>query len=316
MAHTDLHAKTEARVKSKLGEKTAEALKKIKENDKSETVTYPYNKTKTTTVGHKWEFNETEGNEFINIRHGTTGAYFKMFANGDIQIHSPTRDINVIAARHINIKSGSKLDNENKDKSDRFVINVVGNAHMLVEGDMHTHVKGNRHDQVDGEYTINVKDKFLINMAEGGVKCSGTYQLDASKSTMTATTIARDLKAGGTMRDSFAGTYIIEQTSPGGVLKLISLGDMEIDAIGHIRAKTLSNLTFDIAGKVAYNIAGLRVIGTPTGVPSGPLSPFESSFEVNALQGAVRMNATLGVAQYFAGGPYLDVDCLTGVYLN
>jgi hypothetical protein len=299
-----------------LDDKTKSALKKIKDNDRSETVKYPYNKVKTTAIGHKWELNETEGNEYINLRHGTTGAYIKMFSNGDVQIHSPVRDVNVIAARHINIKSGTTLDNENKDKSDRFVINVVGNAHMLVEGDMHTHVKGNRHDKVDGEYTIDVKDKFLINMAEGGVKCSGTYQLDASKSTMTATTISRDLKKGGTMRDSFAGTYIIEQTSPGGTLKLSSMGDMEIYSLGHIRARTLSNLTFDIAGKVAYNIAGLRVLGTPTGVPQGPLSPFESAFEVNALQGAVRMNATLGVAQYFAGGPYLDVDCLTGVYLN
>jgi hypothetical protein len=197
-----------------------------------------------------------------------------------------------------------------------MVINVIGNAHMTVEGDMHTHVRGNRHDKIDGEYTIDVKDKFLINMSEGGIKCSGTYQVDANKTTMTATNIQRDLKEGGIMRDSFAGTYIIEQTSTGGVLELKSLGDMDISALGHIRCKSLSNLTFDIAGKVAYNIAGLRVLGTPTGVPQGPLSPFESSFEVNALQGAFRMNATLGVAQYFAGGPYLDVDCLTGVYLN
>ena len=320
MSHNDAHGRLEKQLREKregkLDDKTIKALEKIDKNNKSECSEYPYNKVKTTPIGHKWEFNETPGNEYINLRHGVTGAYFKMFANGDIQVHAPAGNINVIAAKHLNIKTGSKLDTKNKDKNDRMVINVIGNAHMTVDGDMHTHVKGNRHDQVDGEYTLNVKDKYLVNMSEGGLKCSGTYQVDANKTTMTATNIQRDLKEGGIMRDSFAGTYIIEQTSPGGILELNSRGDLEIFALGHIRCTSLSNLSFDIAGKVSYNIAGMRVLGTPTGVPQGPLSPFESSFEVNALQGAVRMSASIGVAQYFAGGPYLDVDCLTGVYLN
>lgn len=296
--------------------KTLAALDFLSENNDSENVEYPYTKIKHTKIGHRLELCETEGNEFVMLKHGLTGAYIKMFASGDIQIHSPSRDVNVVAARHVNIKAGTNLDKKDPDASDRLVVNVVGNAHMEVEGDMHLHVKGNRYDTVDGQYFLNVKDKFITTASEGGVKASGTWTLDANKYVTSGSNLQRNLKEGGIMRDSFAGTYIIEQTSPGGVLELRSNGDMEIFSLGHIRCKTMSNLTFDVAGKVAYNVVGLRVIGTPTGVPTGPLSPFESSFEVNALQGAVRMTASIGVAQYFAGGPYLDVDCLTGVYLN
>ena len=305
--------------------KTLAALDFLSENNNSEKVDYPYNKAIQTRIGHKIEYNETEGNEYINIRHGTTGAYIKMFASGDIQIHSPSRDINIVAARHINVKCGSKLDIENKDANHRLNINVIGNAHLDVEGDMHLNVKGDRYDRVSGQYFLNVGDKFITTMGEGQVKSTGLYNLDVNKFITTGSNISRNLKEGGIMRDSFAGTYIIEQTSPGGVLKLSSLEDMEIYALGHIRTKTLSNCTYDVGGKVDFTIAGLRVNGTPTGVPKGPLSPTEPSFNVTCAAGAysattvlgnVELTATVGTMSLFAGGPYLDVDCLTGVYLN
>lgn len=299
-----------------LDQPTKDKLDFLANNNDSEKVTYPYSKIKHSKIGHRLEFNETEGNEFVMVKHGLTGSYIKMFASGDIQIHSPARDINVVAARHVNVKAGTKVDKEAKDASDRMVVHVVGNAHMEVEGDMHCHVKGNRYDTVDGEYILNVKDKFIQTISEGGIKVSGTYTLDANKFVTDGSNIQRNLKAGGTMRDSFAGTYIIEQTNPGGNLTLKSFGDIDIDAIGHIRVKTLSNLEHTVAGKVSYAIAGLRVLGTPTGVPSGPLTPFEPSFDVTCAAGAIKNTAALGVATYFAGGPYLDVDCLTGVYLN
>jgi len=297
-------------------EQTKEKLNFLAENNDSEEVVYPYTKIKHSKIGHRLEFSESEGNEFVLVKHGLTGSYIKMFATGDIQIHSPARDINVVAARHVNVKAGTKVDKESKDASDRMVVHVVGNAHMEVEGDMHCHVKGNRYDTVDGEYILNVKDKFVQTISEGGIKCSGTYTMDSNKFVTDGSNIQRNLKAGGIMRDSFAGTYIIEQTNPGGNLTLKSMGDIDIDALGHIRVKTLSNLTHTIGGKVEYAIAGLRVIGTPTGLPTGPLTPFESSFDVTCAAGAIRHTAALGVMQLFAGGPYLDVDCLTGVYLN
>ena len=302
-----------------------EAAATIKANQETGKVQYPYNKAKTFACGHKWEFNETEENEYINLRHGTTGAYIKMFANGDIQVHTPVRDVNVIAARHINVKTGTTLDNEDPSKSDRFVLNVTGNVHLDIEGDMHTNVKGNRYTNISGEDNLTVKGAALYNYSELGENITGEHKCTAGKSVTSATNIQRDLKAGGIMRDSFAGTYIIEQTNPGGVLELKSLGDMVIEAAGHIRCTTLSNLDFVVNGKVSYAIAGLRVIGSPTAVPTGPLAPTEPSFSVACAAGGISHVATLGnistiatvgTMNLFAGGPFLDVDCLTGVYIN
>jgi len=291
--------------------KETDRLKSLEQNQSE----YPYNKIFKSKIGHTVELNETEGNEYINVRHGLTGAFIKMDAEGNVFIVTPN-DINVESAKKLNVKCGTTLDKKNKSKSDHMCINVIGNAHVEVEGDMEFHVKGDRHDKVDGEYFITVGKQFVTTAPDAQYKVTGQFNVDANKYITTAATTECNAKKGGTQSINVNGTFEINQLSPGGVLKLSSKGDMEIETLGHIRCKSLSNLTFNIAGKVAYNIAGLRVIGTPTGVPQGPLSPFESSFEVNALQGAVRMNATLGVAQYFAGGPYLDVDCLTGVYLN
>lgn len=321
-----MHTFDEAEAKKNgMSDAAIAATKSIIENDKSEKVEYPYNKAKTFLCGHKWEFNETEDNEYINFRHGTTGAYIKMFQNGDVQIHTPVRDVNVIAARHINVKCGHTLDNEDPSKNDRFVLNVTGNIHLDVEGDMHTVVKGNRYTTINGEDNLTVKGNAVHNYSDLGQNITGTHTVDSGKSVTTAMNIQRDLKKGGIMRDSFAGTYIIEQTNPGGVLELKSLGDIEMYALGHIRCTTLSNLEYVVNGKVDYKISGLRVIGSPTGVPTGPLAPTEPSFAVTCAAGGINHTAALGnistvaalgTMNLFAGGPYLDVDCLTGVYLN
>jgi len=289
----------------------AERLKNLQQN-KSE---YPYNKTFVSKIGHTVELNETEGNEYINVRHGLTGAFIKLDAEGNVFIVTPN-DINVESARKLNVKCGTVLDRKNKSKSDHMCINVVGNAHVEVEGDMEFHVRGDRHDRVDGEYFLTVGKQMVTTAPDAQYKVTGQFNVDANKYVTTAATTETNQSLGGTTAINVSGTFEINQLSPGGVLKFTSKGDMEFESLGHIRTTTLSNLDYSVAGKVAYAIAGLRVIGTPTGVPQGPLSPFESAFDVTCAQGAIRNTASLGVVQIFAGGPYLDVDCLTGVYLN
>lgn len=306
-----------------LDDLTNKVLKDINKFKESKDVRYPHVKCLASTIGHKVELNETKGNESITIRHGTTGAFVKMFANGDVELYSP-RDINVAAARHVNIKNGTKINKKKSDDNDRMTISVTGNAHFLVENDMHVHVKGNKYERIDGEYILNVGDKFITTMGEGFVRSAGLYSIDVSKFSTNGSTIERNLKEGGTMRDSFAGTYIIEQTSPGGVLRLASLGDIEVFALGSMRTDIVGDAEYKIGGKVNYNIAGLRTI-VPTGANGGPLSPTEPAFNINIAAGAyscttvlgnVNVTATVGTMQLFAGGPYLDVNCLTGVYLN
>ena len=278
-----------------------EAADSIKKNQQEGQIKYPYNKAKTFACGHKWEFNETEENEYINLRHGTTGAYIKMFANGDIQIHTPERDVNVIAARHINIKTGTRLDSQDPSKSDRFVLNVTGNVHLDIEGDMHTNIKGNRYTTINGEDNLTVKGPALYNYSELGENITGDHKCEASKSITVANNIQRDLKKGGLMKDSFAGTYIIEQTSRGGVLQFKSEGDMQIDVKGHIRTTVQSNSINNITGKVEWNVGGKRVLGSPTGLSIGSLSSVEPSFNITTSSGKINIKAA-GQSLFKSGG--------------
>jgi len=278
-----------------------EAADSIKKNQQEGQIKYPYNKSKTFACGHKWEFNETEENEYINLRHGTTGAYIKMFANGDIQIHTPERDVNVIAARHINIKTGTRLDSQDPSKSDRFVLNVTGNVHLDIEGDMHTNIKGNRYTTINGEDNLTVKGPALYNYSELGENITGDHKCEASKSITVANNIQRDLKKGGLMKDSFAGTYIIEQTSRGGVLQFKSEGDMQIDVKGHIRTTVQSNSINNITGKVEWNVGGKRVLGSPTGLSIGSLSSVEPSFNITTSSGKINIKAA-GQSLFKSGG--------------
>ncbi len=268
-----------------------EAADSIKKNQQEGQIKYPYNKSKTFACGHKWEFNETEENEYINLRHGTTGAYIKMYANGDIQVHTPVRDVNVIAARHINVKTGTRLDSQDPSKSDRFVLNVTGNVHLDIEGDMHTNIKGNRYTTINGEDNLTVKGPALYNYSELGENITGDHKCEASKSITVANNIQRDLKKGGLMKDSFAGTYIIEQTSPGGVLRFKSEGDMQIDVKGHMRTTVKSNSINDITGKVEWNVGGKRVIGSPTGQSTGSLGASTPSFDITTSSGKINISA-------------------------
>jgi hypothetical protein len=284
---------------SKLDPKTKDAVNTLDESDKNGQSTYPHNKQKVTSIGHKWEMNETEGNEYINLRHGLTGAYIKMFANGDVQVHSPVRDVNVIAARHVNVKAGSKVDAKQKDLSDRLCINVVGNAHLLVEGDMHQHVKGDKFETVDGTYTLNVKNRYIINANDAGMKCLGTYQVEANRVKNNGQNIETTV-TGGAVTFNYSGGFILNTLTPGSTISFNGFGNFEVDVKG--------DCIFNVGGKEFHKIFGVS--------PTGGIGPTIPSFSVETVVGAIEMKALLGTGTYYAGGPYLDVDCVTGVYLN
>ena len=99
---------------SKLDSATQEAIGEFTDPNKP---TYPRDKKTVTSSGHVWELDDTLGKETINLRHGPTGSYFKMMPNGDIQIHSPTNNVNIIAAKNVEIKTiGEKVYIDLDDK--------------------------------------------------------------------------------------------------------------------------------------------------------------------------------------------------------
>lgn len=279
---------------SQLDESTKKA---VGEFDNPNDSVYPYNREKITSIGHKWEMNETPDNEYINIRHGLTGSYFKLMPNGDIQVHSPSNNINIISAKNIEIKTGTILDTEQKDRSDRMDINVIGNAHFLVEGDTHFHTKGDRYDKVDGSYFLTVGNRTNIVSPDIGILSDGTFQLNVNEMKTDGSRITTKVLGGGEIRFDLLGGFVVNQLIP-------AAGTISFNTLGNFEVNVGQNVNYIVGDSVDFQIGGIGF---------GPLKP---SFTVNCLLGGISMNALLGASNFFAGGPYLDVDCLTGVYLN
>lgn len=288
-----------------LDDRTDKALEKIAKKSK---IKYPLNKAKTTSIGHKWEMNESPGEEYINLRHGITGAYIKMHASGDVDIQSPVRDVNIVAARHVNVKAGSNVDINKKDLSDRLSINVVGNAHLLVEGDMHHHVKGDRYDRVDGKYFLTVGDSTSINSNDLGINCLGNYQIEANKMSTSGQSIETNVIGGGAIAFNYSGSFSLNAITPGSTISFNSAGNIEFVAAQDFQLKIGGSISNKVGGKVDFQIAGVPL--------TKPLTPLQPAFTVNTALGGISLNALVGKGNFFAGGPSLDVDCLTGVYLN
>lgn len=278
---------------SKLDERTQEAVKNFKDPNAS---IYPYLKGKTTVVGHRITYDETPGNENIEIRHGKSGAEVFLAPNGDVYIRSPGGDVNVTAARNSNILVGSNLDIDQKDNSDRMNINVVGNAHILVEGDTHFHTKGDRYDLVDGSYTLTVGNKTNIISPDMGIECEGNYIFEGNSIEVNGSTITTKCDVGGEVVFDLFGSFVVNQLLPkAGTISFQTGGNMEIN-VGQ---------NFDVIVTDSMDIKCLGV----------GFSATKPAFSVECALGGISMKALLGNAEMFSVGKF-DIDCVTGIYLN
>lgn len=278
---------------SKLDPKTQQAIGNFKDPNAS---VYPYRKGKVTAAGHKIAYDETPGNENIEIRHGKTGTEVFLAQNGDIYIRSPRGDVNIDAARNLNVGVGTNLDVEQKDNSDKMVINVVGNAHLLVEGDTHFHTKGNRYDLVDGEYFLTVGNRTTIISPDLGIECEGNYSFEGNDINVTGSSITTTCSIGGEVVFDLFGSFVVNQQLPAaGTISFQTGGNMEIN-VGQ---------NFDILVTDSMDIKCL-------GVGFGAI---KDSFSVNCVLGGASIRALAGVGSIFSVGR-LDLDCVTGIYLN
>jgi len=283
----------EIRDLSKLDDQTRQAILKFKDPNAS---IYPYKKGKTTLCGHKITYDETPGNENIEIRHGKTGSEVFLAPNGDVFVRSPSGDVNINAARHANINVGSNLDVDQKDNSDRLVVNVVGNAHVLVEGDTHFHTKGDRYDLVDGSYTLTVGNRTTIISPDFGIECAGTYVLDGNDVKVDGTSITTNCDVGGEVVFNLFGSFAVNQLLP-------LAGTVSINTTGNFELNVGQNVNVLVKDRMDIVIAG-------TGL--GALS---KSFTLNCVLGGWDIRSSLGTGNLYSTGA-MDLDCVTGIYLN
>ena len=99
-------------------------------------VKYPKNWVQTTSAGHRIEMNNTEDAERIRILNGN-GNFIDLDEKNDNYLKSKN-DTYILSDHNLVIKVGKDI------KTDRVVLQVIGDVHLYVEGDMHTEVEGDR----------------------------------------------------------------------------------------------------------------------------------------------------------------------------
>ena len=111
-------------------------------------VKYPKNWVQTTSAGHRIEMNNTEDAERIRILNGN-GNFIDLDEKNDTYLKSKN-DTYILSDHNLVIKVGKDI------KTDKVVLQVIGDVHLYVEGDMHTEVEGDRFERVNGNYQMQV----------------------------------------------------------------------------------------------------------------------------------------------------------------
>ncbi|QIG68003.1 baseplate hub subunit and tail lysozyme protein [Rhizobium phage RHph_Y68] len=166
---------------------------------------YGYNRVRQFESGHFEEFDNTPGNERIQVRH-KTGTGFEYQADGTAVFFA---------------------------KGDNYQA-VAGNNYIIVEGICNIYVKGNAGIVAEGDVNINASND--INMLAGGdfnVRVGGKYslQVDGSSNENIKGDSAR--LVGGFSRESTDGDLQVEAASVSTIAKegnfnMLSFGDMNL----------------------------------------------------------------------------------------
>lgn len=174
--------------------------------------TYPYNHVMESESGHVMEFDDTAGNERINLWH-RKGTFIEIDKNGT-QVNKIVGDGYMILDRN-------------------GYITIAGKCNLTIEGDGNIYVKNNANIQVDGD----TKAKFYRDVTS---EVSGKFKMSVLGDF--------DVRAKSFHFESYSDNngeaFTIKNKSADGAIKIESAGD--IDLFAHKKMKQGSNDKFSI----------------------------------------------------------------------
>ena len=116
-------------------------------------IEYPLNWVQATSAGHMCEMNNTVDGEYIRLLNAN-GNFLNIDEKNNNNLVS-YNDTYILSDHNLVIKVGTDV------KTDRVVLQVIGDVNLYVEGDMHTEVEGDRYDQVNGNWEMTVSYTHL-----------------------------------------------------------------------------------------------------------------------------------------------------------
>lgn len=238
-------------------------------------VKYPKNWIQETSAGHRIEMNNTEEFERIRILNGN-GNFLDLDELNNNTLKS-YNDTYILSDHNLVIKVGTDI------KSDRVVLQVIGDVNLYVEGDMHTEVEGDRYDTVNGNYQIQCGGVMTVQADENmALESKNQMKLKSNSYENKTTFLLNDLSAGGSIKENVKGNYEIKIQKPTSTFSVKSDGDVRINADMCRYESVGGNFITDVRGKVRTIVFGTNHTCIKGGAFDGMISvPTNSSYDIS-----------------------------------
>ena len=269
-------------------------------------IRYPRNWVEVSSAGHVLERNNTKEGERFRLIHAK-GNFIDMDEKKNTNIVS-YNDLIVLADHNVVIRCGED------PKTDKLVLQVIGDVNMYVEGDMHTEVEGNRYDMVNGNWQQECKGVYSLIADENMAIISKNQMKLKSNSYENKTTfLLNDLSEGGSIKENVKGNYEVKIQKETSTFSVRSDGDIRTEALKCRYEKTDGNVIQQVGGKIKTNIDGGSVSCIAGGSFDGMASaPSGNSYDIT-VSGV--MNTSTSGNYVVAAGGNIDMDA-SAIYLN
>ena len=269
-------------------------------------IRYPRNWVEVSSAGHVLERNNTKEGERFRLIHAK-GNFIDMDEKKNTNIVS-YNDLIVLADHNVVIRCGED------PKTDKLVLQVIGDVNMYVEGDMHTEVEGNRYDMVNGNWQQECKGVYSLIADENMfINSKNQMKLKSNSYENKTTFLLNDLSEGGSIKENVKGNYEVKIQKEAATFSVRSEGDIRTEALKCRYEKTDGNVIQQVGGKIKTTIDGGSISCISGGAFDGMASaPSSNSYDITVS--GVMNTATSGNYVVAAGGN-IDLDA-SAIYLN
>ena len=269
-------------------------------------IRYPRNWVEVSSAGHVLERNNTKEGERFRLIHAK-GNFIDMDEKKNTNIVS-YNDMIVLADHNVVIRCGED------PKTDKLVLQVIGDVNLYVEGDMHTEVEGNRYDMVNGNWQQECKGVYSLIADENMVITSkNQMKLNSNSYENKTTFLLNDLSEGGSIKENVKGNYEVKIQKESATFSVRSEGDIRTEALKCRYEKTDGNVIQQVGGKIKTNIDGGSISCIAGGCFDGMAdAPSSNSYDIT-VSGV--MNTSTSGNYVVAAGGNIDLDA-SAIYLN
>jgi len=269
-------------------------------------IRYPRNWVEISSAGHVLERNNTKEGERFRLIH-CKGNFIDMDEKKNTNVVS-YNDLIVLADHNVVIRCGED------PKTDKLVLQVIGDVNLYVEGDMHTEVEGNRYDMVNGNWQQECKGVYSLIADENMVITSkNQMKLNSNSYENKTTFLLNDLSEGGSIKENVKGNYEVKIQKETATFSVRSEGDIRTEALKCRYEKTDGNVIQQVGGKIKTNIDGGSISCIAGGCFDGMAdAPSSNSYDITV---AGVMNTSTSGNYVVAAGGNIDLDA-SAIYLN